>query len=58
MAQQVKDPVLSLLRCGLNPWPRNFHMAWVQPKKSKAESGEKKKKKKKQLPIGFLFLTR
>ena len=25
MAQQVKDPVLSLLWHGFNPWPGNFH---------------------------------
>ena len=38
-AQWVKDLVLS---CGVgcNPWPGNFHVLWVQPKK------EKKKKKK------------
>ena len=39
MAQQVKDPVLSLLWlgslpwCGFNPWPNNFCMPWVPPKK-------------------------
>ena len=50
VAQQVQDPALSLLwlrllrcmRCVFNPWPRNFHIPWVQPKKKK-----KKKKKKK-----------
>ena len=46
MAQEVKDPVLSLqwlgslLLYGFDPWPRNFHMLQMQPK-------EKKKKKKK-----------
>ena len=40
MAQWVKNPVLSLLRHRLNPWPMNFYMACVQPKK------EKKKKLK------------
>ena len=39
MAQQVKDPALSLLWSTLDPWPRNFFMSQVQPKK-------KKKKKK------------
>ena len=42
VAQQVKDPVLSLqqlglqslLWCGLSPWPRNFHVLQVQPKKN------------------------
>ena len=41
VAQQVKDPVLSLqqlglqslLWCGLSPWPRNFHVLQVHPKK-------------------------
>ena len=30
MAQQVKDPALSLLWPRFDPWPRNFHMpqAW------------------------------
>ena len=38
MAQGVKDLTLSLLRLelllwqGFRPWPRNFHMLWVQPK--------------------------
>ena len=31
MAQQVKDPVLSLLWDGFDPWPRNFRMSWAQP---------------------------
>ena len=36
----VKDPVLSLLWAGsllwlwFNPWPRNFCMLWVWPKKN------------------------
>ena len=33
----VKDPALSLLGlrslCEFNPWPRSFHMPWVQGKK-------------------------
>ena len=38
---RAKDPVLSplwprlLLWPGLDPWPRNFHMLRVQPKKKK-----------------------
>ena len=38
VAQQVRNPALSLLQlglllwCGFDPWPRNFHMPWVQPK--------------------------
>ena len=34
----VKDSVLSLLWLGLNPWPRNFCMPQVQPKKKKEET--------------------
>ena len=39
MAQRVKDLVLSLLWLrsllgrGFDPWPRNFHMPWVQSNK-------------------------
>ena len=48
LAQQVKDPALSLLWIrsllwhGFNLWPRKFYMPQVQPKK--------KKKKKKENP--------
>ena len=37
MAQQVKDLVvlLQLLCHWFNPWPRNFNMLWVQPKKER-----------------------
>ena len=38
----VKDSVLSLLWLRFSPWPRNFFMPQVQPKKKK-----KKKKRKK-----------
>ena len=40
-AHEVKEPVLSLLWLWLqlwhrfDPWPRNFHMWWAQPKKKK-----------------------
>ena len=27
----LKDPGLLPLRLGFSPWPRNFHMPWVQP---------------------------
>ena len=33
MAQLVKDVVLSLLQLGFYPWPQNFCMPWVCPKK-------------------------
>ena len=41
MAQWVKELALwllwlgSLLRHAFDPWPRNFHMPWVQPKRKK-----------------------
>lgn len=31
MAQRVKEPVLSLLWCGFNPWPRNFRVLPARP---------------------------
>ena len=39
VAQWVKDPLVSLLRFwslpwhGFNPWPGNFHMPWMWPKR-------------------------
>ena len=35
MAQQIKDPRLSLLWHRFNPIPGNFHMPWAWPKKKK-----------------------
>ena len=41
MAQQVKDPPLSLQQLGsllwrmFDPWPRNFCVPWAWPKKKK-----------------------
>ena len=35
MVQRVKDPVLSLLWRGFDPWPRKFHMLWTWPEKKK-----------------------
>ena len=49
VAQWIKDPVLSLLWLGsplwhgFSPWPLNFHMPWVQPKKKKREKRERSK---------------
>ena len=43
VAQWDKDPALSLLWfvsllwCEFDPWPRNFHMPWGQPKRKKNE---------------------
>ena len=34
----VKNPVLSLLWHGFDPWPGNFCMSWVQQKKEKKAS--------------------
>ena len=50
MTQWIKDLTLSLLWLRLllwrrfNPWPRNFHTPWVQPKQA-----NKKKKVKREL---------
>ena len=33
MAQQVKDPGLSLLWPRFDPWPGNLHRLWVQPQR-------------------------
>ena len=58
VAQQVKDPVLSLLWLslllwvGFNPWPQNFCMPRTPPKTNKQK---KKKKKKKALNISSLL---
>ena len=47
MAQQTKDPALSLqplgllLWCGFNPWPRNFHLLWCSKKKKKVLKNKK-----------------
>ena len=46
MVQQVKDLALSLqqlrslLWSRFDPWPRNFHMPWVQTKKKKKKRKE------------------
>ena len=43
MVQPVEGPLLSLqwpellLCCQFDPWPKNFHMPWVQSKKKKKE---------------------
>ena len=50
MAQQVKDPTLSLLWLGsllwhrFNPWPWNFYMLQVEPKEKKKKNSNKKPK--------------
>ena len=38
MAQKVKDPALSLLWHGFDPWSGNFLMPWVQPQKIHTEA--------------------
>ena len=43
VAQQVKDPALSLLRLrsllwhGFDPWSRNLHALWVRQKRNKKQ---------------------
>ena len=39
VAQQVKDPVLSLLWRGFDPWPRNFRLPWSKKKKKRSSLG-------------------
>ena len=41
----VKDSVLSLLWLRFDPWPGNFHMLKVWPKKKKKKKKQKKKEK-------------
>ena len=47
VAQQVKDPALSLLWlgsllwCRVHPWPGNFRVSWGWPKEEEG-GGEKK----------------
>ena len=38
VVQWVKDPALSLLWCGFDPWPGKFHMLWVWQKKKKKKA--------------------
>ena len=40
VVQYLKDLALSLLRCGFDPWPENFHTpwAWLKRKKKVAHS--------------------
>ena len=46
VAQGVKELALprqqrgSLLWCRFDPWPRNFHKLWVQPKRKKKKESE------------------
>jgi len=41
VAQWVKGLALLLLWHRLNPWPRNFHIPWMQPQKKKKERKER-----------------
>ena len=49
MVQWVKDPTLlqlwhqSQLWLTFSPWPRNFHMLWVWPKKNQKEKRKERK---------------
>ena len=54
MAQQVKDPVLSLLWHRFDPWPGKFPHAMGMTKERKKE---KEKKGKKVVPIVMIFLN-
>ena len=48
----VRDLELSLLWCGFDPWPRNFHMLQMWPNKNKNKMKQTNKK------IGLLWLSR
>ena len=37
MVQWIKEPALSLMWRGFDPWPRNFYMVWMRPKKGESE---------------------
>ena len=37
MAQPVKDLLLSPLWHGFNPWPWNFPMSWVWPRRKETD---------------------
>ena len=39
MVQWVKDLAMPQLWLGFVPWPGNFHMPWVLPKKKKKKYG-------------------
>ena len=58
-AQWVKDPALlqlwyrSQLRLRLDPWPRNFYIPQIWPKKK----NKNKNKKHSELNMGFLSLN-
>ena len=38
VAQWAKDPALQPLWCRFDPWPRNFCILWVWPKKKKKKA--------------------
>ena len=40
----VKEPVLSWLWLGFDPWPRDFHMPWEQQKKKRERRDEEVRK--------------
>ena len=66
LAQQVKDSALSLQRQGsllwpgFDPWPRNFHMLWVWPKKKKKKFIELNERGIDQIQCfsNFIFISR
>ena len=41
MVQQVRDPALPQL--GFDPWPGNFHLLWVWPKKVPPKTKQNRK---------------
>ena len=57
MTQQVKDLALSLLWLESDPWPENFSMPRVQPKKKKKKVPPAPHPRQHLLPFDFLIIT-
>ena len=48
----IRDPVLSPLWCGFDPWPGNLHMLWAQPSPSKKRGqGQTMSEKRERLSV-------
>ena len=63
----MKNRALPQLWLRFDPWPRNFHMPWMQPLKKKKKNGGRKEgtekregrriggRKKERRPVSFVF---
>ena len=62
MVQWVKEPALMQLwhrlqlQLRFDPWPRNFHMLWVWPKKKKQTNKQKPKECEEYIEIREILL--